>query len=166
MEAYHWSARATPRGAIVDAAARRGLVVQRPLHGRWAAQGGGVPIRSPEGRSNWSGAQRVRTNAQGAPIERLSGPRRYHSVGAANRHHRQEPGTLDSQGQSPLVLGAHARLASRLHLELVGDVPLEYRDVLVVYVLDVIHTEGADLSTSVVTRPASSHSGSRRRRRR
>ena len=76
------------------------------------------------------------------------------------RYQRQMAGALDGHGQGPLMLGAHAGLAPRLHLVSVCDISSEPVHVFVVDVLHMVYTEGADLSTSIIPRPAASSSSS------
>ena len=71
---------------------------------------------------------------------------------------RKVPSPLDRGGHRALVLGADAGLAAGLYLPPVGHVPAKAVSVLVVYVLDMVNAEAANLSAAVVARPASSES--------
>ena len=69
------------------------------------------------------------------------------------REHCEVSRTFDGCSKCPLMLGAHACLASRLYLELVRYVPLYHRDFLVVYVFDVVNAKEADFSAGEIAWP-------------
>jgi hypothetical protein len=51
------------------------------------------------------------------------------------------PRPLDRQGQSALVFGTNASLASRLDLASIGYVLAQHSCILVLYRIDLVHTE-------------------------
>src|SRR3954468_18554243 len=75
------------------------------------------------------------------------------------------PRPLDRYRQRALVLGARTRLAPRLDHPAVGDKAADARHVLIIYVLDAIHAERADLpSRKAASTPAAKTARSRPRR--
>jgi hypothetical protein len=69
----------------------------------------------------------------------------------AERHQSQVSGALDGSGQAALVLCAHAGLSSRLDLVSVGDEPSEPVNFFIVDIVNMVHAEGTELSSRVVT---------------
>jgi hypothetical protein len=71
----------------------------------------------------------------------------------AERYQGEVSRALDSICQRALVLGANPGLAAGLHLPPVGYVTSEAFDIFVVYVLDMVDAEAADLPAAVVPGP-------------
>ncbi len=63
-------------------------------------------------------------------------------------------GTLDGDGECPLMLGAGPALASGLDLPSVGDISAQSADVLVVDNFYLVHTKVADLAARIVASTA------------
>ena len=64
------------------------------------------------------------------------------------------PRPFDSNHQAPLVLGADSRGPARQYLAPIGQIPLDFRGVLVVYVLAFIYAELAHLPALTALRPS------------
>jgi len=100
-------------------------------------------------------------NRSGGPRQSgvlLESPRYSRPVIPTKGHHCQVPGSLDGNCQRTLVLRAYARLASRLDLVLVRDIPGKHIDVFIIDVRNMINTERAHLSPGEVPRSASPES--------
>ena len=77
-----------------------------------------------------------------------------HLVIRAEGDKREYAGALDRSRQRALVLRAHPSLAPRLHLVAVRDEATKPANILVVYVLHLVHAECADLAPRIVPGPA------------
>ena len=105
----------------------------------------------------------ARTAARNGVISTRVGPEALcHPLGGgaavawAEGQQRKVPGAADRRPEPPLVLGAHPGFPSGLDFEPVRKKPLNSSHILVVYVLDVVDAERAQLSPGVVARPAPS----------
>ena len=74
----------------------------------------------------------------------------------AKGNHSQEACALYGGGKPPLVLGTDSRLSACFDLVPIGQESPETVYLLVVYLLHVVHAEGAYLTSGVITGSASS----------